>query len=308
MAAGLVPLCLQSTAFSTAERAYLAYYGLDFSEQWPNCLHSLGFVESVAERLAVHVWQQPHATATVLLVTGLFDHVGLFTHLIRFALERGSNVVAFDWPGHGLSTGERASIDSFDDYRHAIIDVLAAVATLPGERQVIAQSTGGAVIMDVLTRESPPHFTKVVLLAPLVRPRGWLWVRAGHALLHRLVTRLPRGFSANSSDLEFLQFVRSDPLQAQTLSLAWIGALRRWLPNFLRRPSQPDQLLVLQGDCDGTVDGPYNLRQIQRLFPAARMQMIAGAGHHLANETAAIRSDYLQLVGNYLDQATLSAA
>jgi lysophospholipase len=212
-------------------------------------------------------------------------------------------VVAFDLPGHGLSSGEVATIASFDHYRHAIADVLEAVESVPGERQVIAQSTGAAAMMDYLTTEPWPQLDKVVLLAPLVRPRNWLRVRAGYWLLHRFRDRLPRKFVENSSDRQFLRFVRADPLQPQTLSVVWVGALQRWVKEFLQRPGRSLPLLVIQGDVDGTVDWKYNLRQIRRLFPNAEIHTIAGAGHHLVNESASIRSNYLALVDAYLGES-----
>lgn len=253
----------------------------------------------------MHVWQQPQARSTLLLVTGYFDHAGLYQHLIRFGLERGSNVVAFDWPGHGLSTGERATIDDFDRYRLAIADVLDAVIALPGERYVIAQSTGGAAVMDYLTTPPWPLLDKVVLLAPLVRPHNWRRVQLGYLLLHKFKDRLPRKFAKNSSDKEFLRFLRADPLQSKTLSVAWAGALRRWLRDFLKRPARALPLLVIQGDNDGTVDWTYNLVQIERLFPELRTHIVHGAGHQLANESAKIRSNYLAVVDQYLNQSGL---
>jgi alpha-beta hydrolase superfamily lysophospholipase len=300
VAAALPRLRLEPRVFSSDEQAYLKFYGLDIAGEFAGVDHALGKIESDGEQLAVHVWWRADAESTLLLVHGYFDHVGLFRHMVRFGLERGSNVVAFDLPGHGLSSGKVATIASFDHYRHAIADVLKAVESVPGERQVIAQSTGAAAMMDYLTTQPWPQLDKVVLLAPLVRPRNWLRARVGHLLLHRFRDDLPRGFAENSSDREFLRFVRTDPLQSQTLSVVWVGALQRWLKEFLKRPGRSLPLLVIQGDADGTVDWKYNLRQIERLFPNAKFHTIAGAGHHLVNESASIRSNYLALVDAYL--------
>jgi alpha-beta hydrolase superfamily lysophospholipase len=295
-------LSLKPRSFSTDEQAYLKFYGLDFSAEHSAVTHSLGTLESGGQQLAVQVWQSPGAASTLLLVHGYFDHVGLFRQLVHFGLERGSNVVAFDLPGHGLSTGNEADIDSFERYRQAIADVLEAVATLPGSRQVIAQSAGAAAVLEYLTSDPKVDFSRVVLLAPLVRPKNWLLVRAGHQLLHRFVDHIPRKFAQNSSDRGFLEFLQTDPLQSKILPVGWIGALKQWLPNFLRRPGQCRELLILQGDNDDTVDWKYNLKRLQQMFPRAVVHMIPGAGHHLANESASIRSKYLAVVSSYLDE------
>ena len=278
---------------------YLDYYGLDFSSEYPTVRHSMGRWPSGRHGLAVHCWETPGAPGTVYLVHGYFDHVGLFAHLVRFVLAKGFNFVAFDLPGHGLSTGPRAEIRDFSEYRQAIADVLECTRFLPGPRHVIAQSTGGAATMDFLQLEAPV-FDRVVLLAPLVRPHGWGRIRLAYGLLHRFVDEVPRRFADNSQDPDFLAFIREDPLQHDAIPVCWIGALRRWLKSFLRRPPCPQPLLVLQGDDDATVDWRYNTRQVRRHFPEARVELLPGGRHHLVNEHRELRELLLGHLDDYL--------
>ena len=151
---------------------------------------------------------------------------------MRAGLARGCNVVAFDLPGHGLSSGRRAEIDDFAEYSRAIAAVLEAVSFLPGRRDCIAQSTGGAAVMDYLQTGQQPDLDRIVLLAPLVRPHGWWRVRALHELLHRFVSAVPRDFADNSQDPDFIKFLHRDPLQSNVIPACWVGALRRWLAEF----------------------------------------------------------------------------
>ena len=286
----------------------MSYYGLNFEMICPGVGHRLGWLASRGERLAVQAWLQPAgsgAQSTLVLVHGLFDHVGIFGHLVAFGLLRGSNVVAFDLPGHGLSSGERAAIDDFADYSGALNAVLAAIESLPGERHLLGQSTGGAAIMDYLTTTCEHQPARVVLLAPLVRPRDWGLVRLGHSLLHRFTATLKRGFADNSNDADFLAFLRAEPLQPRVISMRWIGALKRWLADFERRPASPQPLLVVQGDEDGTVQWEYNVPYIRRQFPNSQVYMLQGGRHHLANESDPLRTEYLAVVSHYLDTGHL---
>ncbi len=294
-------------AFSAAQQlpdatAYFDYYGLDFSAEFPELQHRLGYVQSGDHRLALQTWVQPGATSTVYLVHGYFDHVGLYSHLVRYGLDRGSNVVAFDLPGHGLSTGPRAEISDFAEYRQAILDVLAATGSLPGPRQVLAQSTGGAAVMDFLQcADAPQTFDAVVLLAPLVWPHGWRRIHLSYLLLHRFVDSVPREFAENSQDPEFLEFLPTDPLQHDRIPVCWVGALKDWLEAFLARPPCAAPVLILQGDNDGTVDWRRNLPVLEKQFPAAQVEILPTGMHHLVNESAAVREDMLARISRYLD-------
>ena len=279
---------------------YLAYYGLDMSRDFPASSFSLGTVTSGEHRLALHCWEQPGADSTLMLVHGYFDHVGLYGHLVRFGLGRGFNVVAFDLPGHGLSTGPRAEIRDFAEYRQAIADSLSASGHLPGPCKVIAQSTGAAAVMDYLQSGQAPSLGRVVLLAPLVRPTQWRRITFMHSLLRRFVENVPRKFAESSQDSRFLEFLRNDPLQSLVIPVCWVTALRRWIPRFLAGEPCDKPILVVQGDADDTVDWCFNLEHVGRLFPAMELHTVPGGRHHLANEREDLRRAYLDTVGDYL--------
>ena len=279
---------------------YLGFYGLDVPRQLPGVDYRLGTVASGHYQLAVHCWQQAGARHNLLLVHGYLDHVGLYRHLIRHALARGCNVVAFDLPGHGLSTGTPAGIEVFREYGDAIRDVLAAVEQPDLPWQAMAQSTGGAALIEFARRHPPWPFSGTVLLAPLLRPAGWRRVFAAHALLHRFVVTVPRAFTRNSSDRSFLDFLRQDPLQPHRIQMNWVGALRRWLAELPLQDLGVGPALLVQGDADTTVDWRYNLPRYGKLFPGLRIELVPGAGHQLANESQPLRERYLKVVDRYL--------
>jgi lysophospholipase len=289
--------------------AFRNFYNIDFEDRQSDLSHLFGFIPSGDYSLAVHFWSSPDARANLLLLHGYFDHSGLFNKLIEWALAQRCNVLIFDLPGHGLSSGEPAVIDDFADYSLAIKDVLAGVDLPPLPLWVMGQSTGCAALFDFAKKYDWP-FTATVLLAPLIRPANWFGVRLGHRLLCHFIDALQRNFSANSSDQAFLAFLRRDPLQSRRLSLRWVGALRRWLSNLPQRDLGVGAALIVQGDNDATVDWRYNLRFVCRLFPGSRVKYLSGAGHQLANETRDYRREYLRDVADWLNEKgiTLSTA
>jgi alpha-beta hydrolase superfamily lysophospholipase len=293
------------TEFSAAEapapllREFCRYYGIEFGALQPAPEYRAGTVRSGPYALMAHRWLRPGASRNLLLVHGYFDHSGLYGKLVEYGLSRNCNVLIFDLPGHGLSSGEAAAIDDFGYYGRAIADVLSAVRMPSLPLWVMAQSTGCAALVEYARGHAWP-FSKVVLMAPLVRPVGWFRVRVAHAVIHRFVDSVAREFSENSSDRQFLAFVRSDPLQARRISLRWVGALKRWLACLPVQDLGVGPSLVLQGEADATVAWRYNLRIIEKLFPGSRIEPLAGAGHHLANEADEFRQRYYRLVDRYL--------
>ena len=121
-----LPLQLPGPSPTPLLQRYLEYYSIDFAAQLSDVAHSVGWIPSGGDQLVVHVWRQPGAVQNLLLVHGYTDHVGIYGHAIRYGLSRGFNVVAFDQPGHGLSTGAQVAIDDFHRYGTAIADVLDA--------------------------------------------------------------------------------------------------------------------------------------------------------------------------------------
>lgn len=292
---GLRPLVPDApTVLTPAEDAYLRHYGIHFADQIEGLAHHLGRLETSTHELAVHLWRPQDATGSALVIHGYYDHVGLYRHLIRFLLDRKLAVVSFDLPGHGLSSGAPATIDTFDHYVDAFDASLAALqAHLPKPLHLFGQSTGGAIAMEWLLRNrvdartSP--FEKVVLLAPLVRPYLWAVNRIVYEVARRTITERPRTFTSNADDREFIEFLRDrDPLQARTLPVQWVTAMQAWRKRFERYPGTNVSPLVIQGHADRTVDRKYNMKVIERLFEP-RVFYIPEAKHHLVNESAAVR-------------------
>ena len=287
---------------STEMHAFCQFYGIDFAKRFADLEHLVGYVDSTDYRLALHCWRQPNAQANLLVVHGYYDHTGLFGHLIEWGLANRCNVIMFDLPGHGLSTGEPAVIHDFADYGQAIAAVLGRVWLPALPFWAMAQSTGCAALVEYARNKTNADwpFDATVLLAPLVRPASWKSVRLAHTFLRRFVNSIPRTFAENTRNLEFLDFVRTDPLQCHRVPIAWVSALRRWLKVLQRKDLGVGPALIIQGDRDLTVDWRYNVEFMGVLFPGSTVEYIEGAGHQLANETARTRAKYLACVGDYL--------
>ncbi|MCL6414108.1 alpha/beta hydrolase [Aestuariirhabdus sp. Z084] len=301
---GLRPLGLGALLpLTETERAGLDFYKIlmppELGEQ------SVGYFQQGGERIALYRFRPRQIRGSCFLLHGYYDHVGLYGHMIRFLLQQGLEVVAIDLPGHGLSGGERATIEEFAHYGEllsALLD-MAEQASLPKPWLGMGQSTGAGVLADTVLGVStrPLPFDQLILLAPLLRPRNWPMARLLYRLLKPVVREIPRSYSANSSDEAFLEFVRhQDPLQPRTLPVAWVGALSRWIPRMLAARVSTAAPLIVQGQQDFTVDWRFNIKTYTALFPAARVHFQPTAGHHLANESESLRQHYLPWIAQHL--------
>ena len=99
---------------------YFGFYGLDLP-----VAHHFGTYRSGITDVAAHVFVPDQPRGSVYLAHGYYDHAGILRNVIRLCVEERFAVAALDLPGHGLSSGERASIDEFGQYSDALCGLVA---------------------------------------------------------------------------------------------------------------------------------------------------------------------------------------
>jgi alpha-beta hydrolase superfamily lysophospholipase len=296
----LAPLAPES-ALSPAAQAYRRFY--QFAES-SDQRSSIGCLQVGAYQIAVQAWWPVQTRGSLLLLHGYYDHSGLYRHVVEWSLQQGFAVLACDLPGHGLSSGARASIGDFAEYQAVLQALLAQAArlNLPQPWHLFGQSTGAAIVLDYLLTGTPrAEVGEAILFAPLVRPRAWQWSKLSYSLMRHFVREIPRRFSVNSSDAAFIDFVHHhDPLQPRSLPTTWVGALKRWVPRIEKAPRSARSPLIVQGEADMTVDWSYNLRVLKDKFNAPRILQLPDARHHLANELPEYRQRYWDFLSQHL--------
>ena len=286
--------------YTLAVEEYFAHYGLD--GDWCSVEHRFGSFESAGFTLAAHLYKPAQYTATVVLLHGYLNHTGQFKHLIRYLLENRFAVAVYDLPGHGLSTGQTAAIDSFDQYVQTTQDFLTLVKQhLDGPYHTVGFSTGAAILTEMMLENIADDFEKIVLAAPLIHWTAYDQSKGTYKVYKQFTDKIARFHRKNSSDKDFLIFNKTkDYLHAKHLSLKWVKALFDW--NDKIEPIAPcdRDVLILQGDKDGTVDWKYNLKLIEKKFSNARIKMIPGANHELFNEAAEYKQQALEQIKEYV--------
>jgi alpha-beta hydrolase superfamily lysophospholipase len=286
------------------EANYLNFYHIDFREDH---FHRFGRVILPPYTIAVHYWLPDKipaipAKGMVILLHGYFDHMGLFEHLTRYLLAQGYGVVGFDLPGHGLSSGERASIESFDHYVTVFEALLKRVKNgFACPVSAIGQSTGGAILLKHLadnhSQNNPVVLDKVTLLAPLVEPAMWWFNKWVYLLTRNRLRGIKRKFRNNSQDKTFLEFIKKDPLQAHLLPMAWLGAMKRWVTECRKMKPCPHPVTILQGKADSTLAWRFNIKLLGKKFPNGTITLLDDVQHHMVNEAPPLREKIFSLMG-----------
>ncbi len=216
-------------------------------------------------------------------------------------LSEGRRVVALDLPNHGASPWSETM-----DYPFLAAQVAEAIGDLGGRAAVLGHSMGGkAAMVLALTRPELVERLVVADIAPVAYTHTFApYVRAMRAV--------PLGQVSRRAEVEAQLAARiPDPrvraFLMQNLENGETGY--RWRPNLavlnaamddilafpaLREASRYEGPTLFLAGADSDYVLPDHLPQIHRLFPAARLESIPGAGHWLhadqpAAFTAALR-------------------
>ncbi len=288
-------------------QVYRRFYGIDFEKRFNDLKVYMGKTHVAGFDIVMHGYVPRSPKGTVFVVHGYYDHVGIYNHLIKSLLRNRYAVIAFDLPGHGLSSGSRAAISSFRQYGPVFKQVLRLVEDhAPRPWHAVAQSTGCAIVSEYLLQysglEERIPLEGVVYYAPLIRPVHWFWNKQLHSVISPFRNFVARKFSENTNDPEFARFLREkDPLQPRYLSAKWVGALKQWVPYIERHSPVDFPLYIIQGKSDQTVDWQVNIPQFQRVFKGTQVQFMPNVRHHVVNELELYRRDVFARTLKYLD-------
>jgi alpha-beta hydrolase superfamily lysophospholipase len=282
LAGGLQDLSFSHPAAESALwKTYLDYYG--FSPGGKESFYA-GSVLSGSCRIAVFAFLRNPSRGTVFLVHGYFDHTGLLAPLIDYLTGENYSVISIDLPGHGLSGGDRASIQSIGEYGDSVraaVDACRAYASRPF--YAVGHSTGAAAVLEYLYAGGDKTFDKIVFMAPLVRSALWYPSKAAHFISRGWLNSTKRWYRNSSSNRSFRAFQKADPLGCATFPLSWSTALFSWEKRVASYPAMSLPVLIIQGTEDNVVDFSHNVPLLEKML-SARTEYIEGANHLLVNE------------------------
>ncbi len=277
--------------------AYATKYNLPIDEY----TYCIGSFVSDDYRCIMQMFSHENASGTLILLHGYYDHAGTVRNIINSATSAGWNVAVLDMPGHGISSGKRASIETFDHYTNALNRAVNIVkARFSGPYVLSGHSTGCAVITDYLHSFEDRDISGAIFFAPLVRMSLYGLSKIGHTLLRPIIDNTLRWNRKSSSDKEFLREYKQDPLQYSKFPMQWADAYYQWEEKVQRMRTVTVPLVVIQGDNDNVVDWKYNLAFLKSKFEDYSENIVEGARHQLMNESEELKREVFIVFQNGL--------
>lgn len=281
---------------------YTAFYHLDF----PDTLHTIGSIDLANYTIAAQLFTPDNPSAVVIILHGYFDHGAMMRNCIRFCLDQGYAVALLDLPGHGLSSGKRASIIDFAEYAQ----ILDQFANLIGENlklpiHFIGHSTGCSAALEWMYSpdlKASDNLEKIVFIAPLVRCIGQNVFRFLSSIINHRLECVPAFYHPTTSNSQYELFRRNDPLRPHKVPLSWVDAEIKWYLKMRNRGLLDARICILQGTSDRVVDWKFNLRFLQKKISIPEISLFEQARHQLHNEREDLRAQVFESMEKFFDR------
>lgn len=96
-----------------------------------------------------------------------------------------------------------------------------------------------------------------------------------------------------------MDFAKKDPLQCRNISVPWVLAMVEWNKKVEELPPSTQEIYIIQGTMDKTVDWRYNVDFLRKKFPFSQIALVTDARHQIMNEEVKIRNVVFRLIEKY---------
>jgi alpha-beta hydrolase superfamily lysophospholipase len=237
------------------------------------------------ETLAINVFQPPgDSQGTLMLLHGYMAHAGDFAFTLGWFASRGWTVVTLDLPGHGLSEGKRADIDSFADYGDAVTVWMNWIFEQgwPGPTVLLAHSLGSAAGLEALRRPGATRPDLVIFCAPLLRTNWYPALSLADWTIGGWIAFMAQTFGQGDWEPR----------------VHWFQALGRWLSDLDQQGPIDLPLWIYSGDHDSVVDADWNRWKYHKLVPGVRWTILPGKDHWFLSSKADREAFHEQLTAD----------
>jgi alpha-beta hydrolase superfamily lysophospholipase len=229
--------------------------------------------------------------AGIILVHGIGEHIGRYSHWIDRFYENGFGFAGVDLPGHGRSDGRRGSINNYS-LTDEMLDFLIAEykKTFPGIPVfVYGHSLGGGIVLQYILSKNP-GIKGAIVTSPWLRLSfepariKVLLAKAIKNLLPSLVQRSGLVVSYISHDQKIVDAFISDPLNHDKITVGLFYSAVTAAQYSLQHAGDLKMPLLLMHGSDDQLTSPQGSRDFASKTKMAELKIWDGGYHELHNE------------------------
>jgi len=295
MKLSLLVCLLISSVFAADDSFYRFQDQLNYTQE-----KFLIYGQKSSYSLTTHFYKNS-STKLMIEIHGYLDNCGYMKYINQYLWKKEYSILCIELPGHGLSSGKKADIDSFKTYEKIIESIPIKYFTQFSEVSFLAHSTGTTpLLMHVMNNHSHP-FKHVILLAPLIRTVLWYPAIIFHSVAKYAINTVPRRSKDADKHKKFLEIANIDPHYIDFNSLHWFSELRTWnneLEEFDKKIQT--QINVIFSGEDEVVDTDYNMMFYAEHFPNARIHYMSRAMHHMDLDSNEIQREFFLILDKIL--------
>lgn len=254
-------------------------------------------------------WPLPGADRAVLIVHGLGEHSGRYTHVAAWFRARGYDVRSYDQRGHGRTKGPRGAVRHADDL---LVDLAAVYTEYAAGRSrpplLLGHSMGGLVVArTVLDGRVRP--TAMLITSPALRTLEAPWLQKLARMLTSIAPNLPLSSGLPlkyvSHDAAVIEAYRTDPLRSSRITPRLADFIfRAGAASVADAPTLPVPTLLLVAGSDHLVD-PAGSRDFAAAAASTNRlttRFFDTLYHELMNEAEPARSQVMKQMGDWLER------
>ncbi|MGL4523271.1 MAG: alpha/beta fold hydrolase [Bacilli bacterium] len=240
--------------------------------------------------------QVNNASATLLIVHGLYAHHARYRSVVGECHRRGYNVFVGDLPGHGMQMADRGDIADFDQYVETLKLWIEEARSWGAPVILFGQSFGAIVIMRYMQEKlgalQQEGISQIILSCPALKLQSPPIVAKG-TLLHGLAACFPFMNLNVESQAEYLTRnreeyfnIKNDPMLLRRVTLRWCSAFQRVQYALLNKEINSDvSTKILIAEYDEIVDNEVIKAWFEKLHcPTKQLFVLSNCFHELLLE------------------------
>lgn len=234
-------------------------------------------------------WKVEQPVANVVITHGYTDHSGRYEEVAHYLNQHQISVFAFDLRGHGQSTGERTTIQSFDEYIDDLDYFVKSLGTIT-PLFLLGHSMGGLITYKYAISGKMPAARGIILTSPSLIQNASASklkikiVLALSKLLARKRSSVKLDASALSTDKTVIDEYNNDPLVAN-IGAKWkfLGELMRTMNSFPQSVHQMKMPFLVFHDVNDRLANPVGSKLLfEKSISSDKMfETIENCGHEL---------------------------